>query len=102
MAEVHTLVIECGRRVGDDLPPGSTGARIICYAPGVDLDDAIAAASAVIGEAGLALVKVTGHGALSERSARGEITASERLLIDRALRTGRVVIAEIVPTYDET
>jgi hypothetical protein len=102
MAEVHALVIECGRRVGDDLPPGAKGARIVCYAPGVDVEDAIEAASAVVRAAGMAPVAAAAHGTLAERRVRGELTASERLLMDRALRTGRVIIAELVPTYDQS
>ena len=102
MPEVHTLVIECGRRVGDDLPARATGARIVCYAPGVDLEDAISAATAVVVEAGLTPLKVTGQGTLSERQARGEITGSERTLMNRALRVGRVVIVDLTPIYDQT
>jgi hypothetical protein len=100
MAEVHALVIECGRRAGDDLPPGASGARVVCYAPGVDVEDAIAAATTLLRDAGLAPVTASAHGTLAERRARGELSASERLLMDRVLRTGRVIIAELVPTYD--
>jgi hypothetical protein len=102
MAEVHALVIECGRRAGDDLPPRASGARIVCYAPGADLEAAIAAASAVIRDAGLSLRTVTAHGTLADRLAKGVLTASERLLMERVHRIGRVVIAELTPTYEQS
>ena len=97
--EVHALVIECGRRVGDELPHGATGARLVCYAPGEDAEDAVASALEVVTAAGMEPLSASAHGTLAERRARGQLTASERLLMDRALRTGRVIIAELVPTY---
>jgi hypothetical protein len=100
MAEVHALVIDCGRRVGDDLPPRSTGARVVCYASGDDLEEAMDAATAVVREAGMEPRAAGVHEPLSERLARGELSASERLLIERVLSTGRVVIVELTPTYD--
>ena len=101
MAEVHALVIECGRRVGDELPHGATGARLVCYAAGVDAEDAISAALEVVTAAGMEPLSAAAYGTLVDRQARGELTASERLLMERALRTGRVVIAELSPTYPQ-
>lgn len=99
MKEVHALVIECGRRVGDDLPRGATGARLVCYAPGADVEEAAAAALAVVEAAGMLPRTALSRGTLSERRASGLATASEQLLMDRALRTNRVVIAELTPIY---
>ena len=102
MAEVHALVIECGRREGDDLPLRAIGARVVCYALGADVEEATAAASAVVREAGMAPQTIVAHGTMAERRARGEITASELLLMERVSRTGRVVIAELTPLYEKS
>lgn len=99
MGEVHALVIECGRCGSDDLPAAASGATILCYAPGTDLEEAIEAACAVVRAAGMVPLVAAAHGGLAERRARGELTASERLLIDRALRTRRVIIAELTPVF---
>ena len=34
--QVYTLLVEVGRRTGDGLPEGATGAALMCYASGVD------------------------------------------------------------------
>ena len=36
MHEVFTLLVEVGRKNGDGLPEGATGAALMCYAAGVD------------------------------------------------------------------
>jgi hypothetical protein len=101
MADVYALVIDCGRRAGDELPPAATGARLVCYAPGVDVEAAIAAAFDVVTAAGMAPRSATAHGTLAERGARGELSAAEQRLMDRALESGRVVIAELAPIYPD-
>jgi hypothetical protein len=97
--DVYALVIECGRGPGDDLPDGAVGARMVCYAPGVDEEAAIEAATAVIREAGMLPGKATSHGNLAQRLARGEATAGERSLMRRVERDRRVVIAELTPLF---
>ena len=37
---VFTLLVEVGRRAGDGLPEGSTGAGLVCYASGKDQAEA--------------------------------------------------------------
>ena len=38
---VYTLLVEVGRKTGDGLPDGATGAALMCYASGVDEDEAV-------------------------------------------------------------
>ena len=34
--QVYTLLVQLGRKEGDGLPSGATGAALMCYASGVD------------------------------------------------------------------
>jgi hypothetical protein len=100
LPEVFTLLIDCGRRPGDGLPAGATGARLLAYAPGADGAAAARAAVALVKEAGFAPRDVAGHGSLAERLARGPVGDGERALIARAARDG-VVIADVTPLFPE-
>ena len=47
--QVYTLLVEVGRKAGDGLPKGATGAALICYAAGRDqqLDEGLAGIGAL-------------------------------------------------------
>ena len=71
-AQVYTLVVEVGRKPGDGLPKGATGAGLLCYAAGVTEAEAVNETVALLKAADLAPLDVTGHGTLDERLAAGE------------------------------
>jgi hypothetical protein len=99
--QVYTLVIEVGRKAGDGLPKKATGAGLICYATGVDEEEAVRETVAVLKQADLAPLDVTGHGTLEERLAAGdEVPEEERALMARALAENAVIVAEMTPFYD--
>jgi hypothetical protein len=99
---VFTLLVEVGRKAGDDLPPGATGGALLCYATGVDEAEAVREAVAVLKEAGLAPLDVSGYGTLEERLAEGhDIPEEERALMDRAARENAVVVAQVTPFYEK-
>ncbi|MGR3540129.1 MAG: hypothetical protein ACU0BS_01685 [Hasllibacter sp.] len=94
--QVFTLLVEVGRAADDGLPEGSTGAGLLCYASGVDEAEAVRETVAILKQAGMAPLDVTGHGSLPEREAAGEeIPEEERALMDRALAENSVVVAAI-------
>jgi hypothetical protein len=99
--QVYTLVVEVGRKAGDGLPKKATGAGLICYASGVDEEEAVRETVAVLKQADLAPLDVTGHGTLEERLAAGdEVPEEERALMARALAENAVIVAEMMPFYD--
>ena len=67
--QVYTLVVELGRSPGDGLPEGATGAALMCFASGVDEDEAVRETVAVLKVAELSPVDITGYGTLAEREA---------------------------------
>lgn len=98
---VFTLLIQVGRNAGDGLPDRATGAALLCYASGVDEAEAVREAVAVLKQAEMAPLDVTGYGTLSERLAEGhEIPDEERELMDRARAENAVIVAEATPLYD--
>jgi hypothetical protein len=99
--QVYTLTVEVGRRPGDGLPDGATGAALLVYASGVDEAEAVREAVAVLRTADLAVLEVEGHGSADERRAAGEtIEAAERALMDRALAENAVIVAQVLPFDD--
>ena len=99
--QVYTLVIEVGRKAGDGLPDKATGAALICYASGVDEAEAVRETVAILKEADLAPLDVTGYGTLEEQLATGaEIPDDERALMERALAENSVIVAQMTPFYD--
>ena len=99
--QVFTLVVEVGRKAGDGLPDKSTGAALIVYASGVDEAEAVRETVAVLKEADLSPLDVSGYGTLDERLASGdEIDADERKLMDRALAENAVIVAQMNPFFD--
>jgi hypothetical protein len=99
--QVFTLVVEVGRKKGDGLPEKATGAALIVYASGVDEAEAVRETVAVLKEAELSPLDVSGYGTLDERLESGdEIDADERRLMDRALAENAVIVAQMTPFYD--
>ena len=99
--QVFTLVIEVGRKAGDGLPDKATGAALIVYASGVDEAEAVRETVAVLKEADLAPLDVSGYGTLEERLESGdEIDAEEIRLMERALAENAVIVAQMNPFYD--
>lgn len=99
---VYTLVVEVGRKAGDGLPETATGAGLVVYASGVDEAEAVRETVAVLKQADLAPLDVTGYGTLEERLAEGdEIPAEERALMDRALAENAVIVAQFTPFYGD-
>jgi hypothetical protein len=99
--KVYTLLVEVGRKEGDGLPEGATGAGLLCYAAGVDEDEAVRETVAILRQADLAPLEVTGYGTLDDRLAAGEAVAeAERALMARALDENSVVVAQVTPFFD--
>ncbi|TRW95046.1 hypothetical protein FNJ84_17300 [Paracoccus sp. M683] len=100
--QVYTLLVEVGRNPGDGLPKGATGAALVCYAAGKDEAEAVRETVAILKQADLAPLDVTGYGTLDERLAEGhEIPDEERALMDRALSENAVIIAQMDPFFDD-
>lgn len=99
--QVYTLLVDVGRKDGDGLPDGSTGAALICYASGVDEAEAVRETVAILKQADLAPLDVTGYGTLEERLAEGhEVPDEERDLMQRAMEENAVIVAQMTPFYD--
>lgn len=99
---VFTLLVEVGRKAGDGLPEGSTGAALMCYASGVDEAEAVRETVAILKQADLAPLDVTGYGTEEERRAQGhEIDEEEQALMRRALDENAVIVAQMSPHFDE-
>lgn len=99
--QVYTLLVEVGRKDGDGLPEGSTGAGLLCYASGVTEAEAVRETVAILKQAELAPLDVTGYGTLDERLKNGdEIDDEERALMQRALEENAVIVAHMTPFQD--
>lgn len=100
--KVYTLVVELGRRTGDGLPKGATGAGLVCYAAGHDEAEAVRETVAILKQAEMAPLDVTGYGTIEERLAEGhQIDDEERALMDRALAENSVIIAQMTPWFGD-
>lgn len=99
---VFTLVVQIGRRPGDGLPKGATGAALMCFASGVDEAEAVRETVAILKQAETAPLDVTGYGSLAEREAEGhDISNEERALMQRALDENSVIVAQMTPFFDD-
>lgn len=99
---VFTLVVQVGRKADDGLPEGATGAALICYASGIDEAEAVRETVAVLKQADLAPLDVTGYGTLDERRAEGhEIDQDEVALMEKALAENAVIVAQMTPFFDK-
>ena len=100
--QVYTLLVEVGRKQGDGLPEEATGAALMCYASGVDEAEAVRETVAILKQADLAPLDVTGYGTLEERLSEGhDIPDEERALMDRALSENSVVVAQMTPFFED-
>ena len=100
--QVYTLLVEVGRSADDGLPDHATGAALLCYASGVDEAEAVRETVAILKQADLAPLDVSGYGSLDERLAEGhDIPEEERALMDRALAENAVIVAQMTPFYDD-
>lgn len=100
--QVYTLLVEIGRKSGDGLPDGASGAALMCFASGVDEAEAVRETVALLKQADTAPLDVTGYGTLAEREAEGhEIDDDERALMQRALDENAVIVAQVTPFFDE-
>ncbi|PYE84697.1 hypothetical protein [Pseudoroseicyclus aestuarii] len=99
--QVYTLLVEVGRKAGDGLPKEASGAALMCYASGVDEAEAVRETVAILKQADLAPLDVTGYGTLEERLEEGhDISDEERGLMQRALDESSVVVAQMTPFFD--
>jgi len=99
--QVYTLLIEVGRKDGDGLPDHASGAALMCYSSGVDEAEAVRETVALMKQAGLAPLDVTGYGSLNDRLAEGhDIEDEERALMQRALEENSVVVAQTTAFYE--
>ena len=99
--QIYTLLVEVGRKAGDGLPKKATGAALMVYASGVDEDEAVRETVAILKQADMAPLDVTGYGTAEEREAQGhEIGPEERALMDQALAENAVIVAEVTPFFD--
>jgi len=100
--QVYTLLVEVGRAPNDGLPKGASGAGLLCYASGVDEAEAVRETVAILKQADLAPLDVTGYGTIAEREQQGhEIPDEERELMDRALAENSVIVAQMTPYYGD-
>ena len=99
--QVFTLLVEVGRKTGDGLPAKATGAALVVYASGVDEAEAVRETVAILKQADLSPLDVSGYGTLDERQESGdEIDPEELALMERALQENAVIVAQITPFYD--
>ena len=101
--QVYTLLVEVGRKEGDGLPKGATGAALMVYASGVDEAEAVRETVAILKQADSAPLDVSGYGTLDERLAEGhDISDEEQELMQRALAENAVIIAQMTPFFDKS
>ena len=99
--QVYTLLVEVGRSTDDGLPEGATGGALMCYASGVDEAEAVRETVAILKQADLAPLDVSGYGTLDERLAEGhDINEEERALMQPALAENSVIIAQMTPFFE--
>lgn len=98
--KVYTLLVELGRKDGDGLPDDATGGAMLIYAAGADEAMAVRDTVAILKDAGLNPIEVTGHGSLDERLAEGhDIPEEEYALMQRALDENAVIVAQSEPLF---
>jgi L-asparaginase II len=90
VTEVFPLLVETGRREGDGLPDGATGAALLCYAPAGDEAEAVRETVALLQTAGLDVLEVTAD---DDAPVDPELAAE-------AARRGAVIVAQKTPFFD--
>ena len=100
--QVYTLLVEVGRKTGDGLPKGATGAGLLCFASGIDEAEAVRETVAILKQADMAPLDVTGYGTAEERVAQGhEMDEDEQALMARALEENSVIVAQVTPFFNK-
>lgn len=100
--QTYTLLVEVGRKSGDGLPDGATGAALMCYASGVDEAEAVRETVAILKQADMAPLDVSGYGTLDERLEQGhDIEPEEQELMERAHAENAVIVAQVTPFFDK-
>jgi hypothetical protein len=100
--QVYTLLVEVGRNPGDGLPKGATGGALMVFASGIDEAEAVRETVAILKQADLAPLDVSGYGTLEERLDEGhDISDEEKALMDRALAENSVIIAQMTPFFEK-
>lgn len=100
--QVYTLLVQIGRKEGDGLPDGATGAALMIYASGIDEAEAVRETVAILKQADTAPLDVTGYGTLEERLEQGhDIDDDERALMQRALDENSVIVAQMTPFFGD-
>ncbi len=100
--QVYTLLVQIGRKDGDGLPEGASGAALMIYASGIDEAEAVRETVAILKQADTAPLDVTGYGTLNERLDEGhEIHEDERELMQRALDENAVIVAQMTPFFGD-
>ncbi len=99
--QIFTLIVQVGRSPEDGLPKNATGGALMCYASGVDEAEAVRETVAILKQADMAPLDVSGYGTLDERLAEGhDIDQDERALMQRALDENSVIVAQMTPFFD--
>jgi hypothetical protein len=100
--QVFTLLVEVGRADNDGLPKGSSGAALMCYASGVDEAEAVRETVAILKQADMSPLDVSGYGTQEERRAEGhDISDEEKSLMQQALDENSVIVAQMTPFFDK-
>ena len=87
--------------VGRDLDPELAGLVASGRARGVDEAEAVRETVAILKQADMSPLDVTGYGTLEERLEQGdEIDPEERKLMQRALDENAVIVAQMTPFND--
>ena len=95
------MLVQVGRKDGDGLPAKATGAGLMLFASGVAEAEAVRESVAILKQADMAPLEVTGYGTLQEREELGhEIGEDERELMQRALAENSVIVAQVEPYFD--
>lgn len=98
--QVYTLLVQVGRKDGDGLPDGATGGALMIYASGVDEAEAVRETVAILKQADVNPLDVTGYGTVEEREEQGhDIDSEERELMNRALSENSVIVAQMTPFF---
>lgn len=100
--KAYTLLVEIGRKEGDGLPKNATGGALMIYASGVDEAEAVRETVAVLKQADVAPLDVSGYGTLEERLAEGhDISDEEKALMQRAVDENSVIVAQMTPFFGD-
>ena len=100
--QVYTLLVQVGRSQDDGMPEDASGAAMVCYSTGIDEAEAVRETVAILKQADLSPLDVSGYGTLDERIAEGhDIPDEEKTLMQRALDENSVIVAQMTPFFDK-